>query len=229
MVRMSSQEIVLAASRATRLFGPGVAVMASPLIGDVADLHPDERASIADAVPLRQREFATGRVCARRLLARFGIGDVVLPMDTDGRPLWPAGYLGSISHAAGQCVVAVAPRSEIAGIGVDIEDERNPIADAAWDVVCTPAELAGLHRQPSPRRPGIVSALFSAKESTYKCLDSRPGRPFEPREIEIDWDGESATYRAELVHHTSGQHALLRGTITVGGGWVLTGMIRAPV
>src|SRR5215467_5584138 len=97
----------------TGLFGSAVRVTASPLVGGWCDLYPEERATVEKAVEKRVRAFASGRLCARNLLARFGLHDAVLPAAEDGRPVWPAGFVGSISHTDDLCVAAVARQVEV--------------------------------------------------------------------------------------------------------------------
>ena len=68
-----------------------IAVEESRLDGAAADpsgLWPEERAAIALAMPGRRREFAAGRVLARRALERLGIGDVALPVGADRAPVF---------------------------------------------------------------------------------------------------------------------------------------------
>ena len=203
------------------LFGPEVLVGASPACASPDDLFPAERAAIAGAVPWRQREFAAGRVCARRLLARLGLRAAPLPPGADGRPCWPAGFVGSIAHAGGLCVAAVARRrDDLAGLGIDVEVARG-LDESMWKLVCTPAELERVRRQPSAARAGLLAtALFSAKESTYKCGVRDRAGPFEPRAIDIDWDGTSPVFHARIVDHA------LHGRIALRGEWILTGISR---
>ena len=93
------------------LFPPGVAVAVRREPGDPADLLPGEAVYVAKAVPKRINEFAAGRACARRALATFGMPGAVLLAAPDRQPLWPTGFVGSITHTAGFCAAAVAPRS----------------------------------------------------------------------------------------------------------------------
>ena len=61
-------------------------------------LTASEQASIAPMAPARLAEFAQGRMHARIALARFGLADASIPMGSKRAPLWPAGFVGSISH-----------------------------------------------------------------------------------------------------------------------------------
>ncbi len=216
------------------LFGPDVSVGASPAVADLDNLFPDERAAIAAWAPRRQYEFAAGRVCARRLLAGLGVGDVPLLMSADGRPLWPPGFVGSISHTDGLCVGAVARSDCVAGVGIDVE-VADGLDETMWDLVCTPNELDWLRRQGDAERARrLATALFSAKESSHKCLGSERAGSFEPREIEVDWDGKATFFSARVMRPrtTTGSEdthdpAALIGTLLVRQRWVLTGVVSS--
>src|SRR5262249_45820256 len=71
------------------LFSPDVVVEASGDDAPSEPLHPLEANFVRDAVPRRRREFAMGRACARRALARLGIEDRPLLPGHDRAPLWP--------------------------------------------------------------------------------------------------------------------------------------------
>jgi 4'-phosphopantetheinyl transferase EntD len=149
-------------------------------------LFPEEEALIARAVEKRRREFRAGRVLARRALSRLGVSEAPI-LAKERRPLWPAGIVGSISHAGGCCAVAVARRGGLVGIGLDVE-----IADAVTEPIfariSTPEERTWLLGRSEPRR--WATLVFSAKEAFYKSLaavhDDWVG--FQDVRVEIDDD-----------------------------------------
>jgi 4'-phosphopantetheinyl transferase EntD len=200
------------------LFAAPVVAMAAALPAGLADLFVEERAAVAGAVAERQREFAAGRVCARRLLAALGAPDAHLPRAANGRPQWPMGFVGAIAHAHGLCVAAVARRSEVASIGVDVEADGDLVEDA-WEVVCSGRERDWLRRQPAARRGRLATALFSAKECAFKCLAAGSNEPFDPRRIAVQWDGRGAVF-----HATFGAAAPAAGSLAIRHGWILAGM-----
>jgi 4'-phosphopantetheinyl transferase EntD len=95
----------------------------------------------------------------------------------DGRPAWPAGLTGSIAHAGGLAVAAVARPVRTAAadpvrsageraVGVDVEVAGAlPAADAA--LVLDPGERAEVAQSPHPDR--LATLLWSAKEAAYKA------------------------------------------------------------
>jgi 4'-phosphopantetheinyl transferase EntD len=137
--------------------------------GDPALLLPAEAACLTSgAVQKRRREFAAGRLCARRAMAEAGIHDFALRVAQDRRPLWPDTLVGSITHTGGLCVAVVAPKTSLAAIGVDSEVVGD-VAPDLWATVCAPAELAWLESLPAAERPAAVTLVFSVKEAFYKC------------------------------------------------------------
>lgn len=138
--------------------------------------------SIARAVPLRIREFATGRLLAREALAAVGGPTVALPSGPDRRPLWPTGFVGSITHCSGLCAAVVASSGDLAGIGVDAEP-HGPLPNGVLSAVARPAELEQIGRLP----PGLAwdRVLWSAKESVFKSVFPTDGRWRDFLDVEV--------------------------------------------
>lgn len=161
----------------------------APLDADLSNLFDAERSAVERAIPRRQREFASGRRCARALLAELGHPPVAIPRSADRTPAWPAGIVGSISHCDDLCFVAVAPASALAGLGVDVEPDQ-PLETALWRRICTPDELSGVvAASPTALRGHTVRLLFSAKEAFYKSVFPllREVLGFQAVEIDVDW------------------------------------------
>ncbi len=86
----------------------------------------------------------------------------------DGRPLWPDGVVGTITHTAELGVAAVAQSSNCAGLGLDIEDVSRKTTTDISRRVCTATEKEWVGDD--LRR---LRTLFSAKESIFKALFPR--------------------------------------------------------
>lgn len=121
------------------------------------------------AAPVRDREFATGRTLVSRVLRDAGVAVPAIPRGASGAPCWPPGWTGSISHAGGWCIAAIAPAAATAGLGIDIELVPEDTA-ALEEIVLSPSERAWLARRPPAARRLHVATLFSAKESLFKAL-----------------------------------------------------------
>jgi 4'-phosphopantetheinyl transferase EntD len=131
-------------------------------------LLPEEREAVVKSVNKRVRDFAGGRLCARRALAELGIHDFPLRAGSDRRPLWPESVVGSITHTEDYCAAVVAPITQIRALGIDAE-VIGRVTPSILGSICVPEEeawLAGL----SEDEAQVLSALvFSAKEAFYKC------------------------------------------------------------
>jgi len=172
-----------------RLFPATVVVRERRTPGDAADLLASEAAYVERAHPKRISEFAAGRSCAKAALAQFGVRDFALHPADDRQPMWPLGFVGTITHTAGLCVAAVAERRRILVIGMDSEIVGAPTADL-WSTLCGPAELNWVHSLPAADQPAAVTLLFSAKEAFYKCQYPLVGEwlDFHDLRVEVsDW------------------------------------------
>ena len=128
-----------------------------------ADLLPEERQLIESWAPSRQREFAAGRMCARRALDLLGAVTSGLLPDADGIPQWPEGTVGSISHCRGVAMAMTAKSVDCRLLGLDLE-KTNRLSAGAIKQVLHPVEqiFAGSDQQKA-------SILFSLKEAFYKA------------------------------------------------------------
>jgi 4'-phosphopantetheinyl transferase EntD len=136
-----------------------------------AAFTPEEAAYMARLRPQRRLEFATGRHCAQSALAALGRGSAALGRESDGRPRWPPGIVGSISHCEGACVAAAAEERAVALLGVDVEP-RAPLPEGVLSLVASPEEIAALpyHASSMSCPAPLDTVLFSAKESVFKAL-----------------------------------------------------------
>lgn len=155
-----------------RLLPAEIAVVEGPFADPAEPLAPEEAAAIARAVPARYREFSAGRAFARAALARLGAPPGPLPVGANRAPIWPSGFVGSITHAAGYAAVAIGRTSALLAVGIDIEDSGR-FNSALVERIFSPAELSRHLPTASPRELRRVgAATFSAKEAVYKALST---------------------------------------------------------
>ena len=189
-------------------------------------LFPQERELVAGAVGKRRREFATGRECAHRALARLGVPPGPVASGARGEPLWPAGVVGSIAHCDGYRACVVGPAERLLTIGVDAEPHAALPAGLLPDVASAGerealAALAAAH-------PPIHwdRLLFSAKEAVYKAWYPLAGRwlGFEDAELEIDLERGSFAARLLVPGPLVGGAELrgFEGRWQVAGGLIAT-------
>lgn len=212
------------------LFPPGVVGAELRAAGDPSLLLPDEVQYLGRAVPKRIREFAAGRLCARRALEEFGFTDYPLRTDRDRRPHWPASLIGSITHTAGICGAVVAERRQFRAIGLDMEIV-GCVTPEIWPTICTPEETRLLAELPEPEQSRSAALIFSAKETFYKCQYGVTRQWLEFDDVAVDFprSGGSAgcfalrpRRRIALLEHYT---APMTGRFEFHGSLVVTGMV----
>lgn len=131
----------------------------------------------------RRLDFSAGRWCARRALAALGYPPIALPMTAAGRPSWPPGVSGSISHAEGLCGAVVTASGR--RIGLDLESLDFPLDPDSEELVFGPEELRILRRRGTDRAWSALSS-FSAKEAFLKALDLNAQARFDFRDVRCE-------------------------------------------
>jgi 4'-phosphopantetheinyl transferase EntD len=175
-------------------------------------LFPEEQRAVAHAVSSRRADFAAGRSAARKAIAQLGLPPVAIAVGPRREPVWPPGVVGSISHASGWAIAAVAradapgaPR----GLGIDVEVHA-PLAPELEPLVLTAGDQLG---------HATTLLAFSAKESVYKALFPTLGWLLEFSDVAIEVVGPEA-FRA--VARSRDEERTLEGRFTVQGPLLLT-------
>ena len=177
----------------------------------------EERAEVQDAVPKRQREYASGRHLARELLVAAGAPDGPLLTGPDRAPLWPKGYTGSISHCDGLCAAAVARTADHASVGIDLEP-ATPLKPKLWGSILNRSEADRLEVM-GERGAMLATAHFSGKEALYKLIAADFGRFVGFQEVELRFSLMKFTFTA----HGGANDEERRKLATVQGRWRITG------
>ncbi len=156
--------------------------------------------TLGRAAPRRAAAYVVGRYCAARALAAAGHPDGRVPVGDSGAPAWPAGLVGSISHADTRAVAVVGAAERWRGVGVDYERVVDAaVADEIVGGVLAEAdavEVAG----DGMTWAELVTVGFSAKESLYKCLRPLVGVFFDFGDARLTRvDGETQRLRIRLV------------------------------
>jgi 4'-phosphopantetheinyl transferase EntD len=177
---MGLAELFPAAAVCCELWGPG----------DPATLLPEELACASGFAPVRLSEFAAARQCARRALADLGEASAPLLVGAGREPLWPAGIAGSITHTAGYSAAVVCRVDTVVSLGVDAE-RLVEMDRAEWQVLFRPTEIAWLDSLAQRDQLAMACALFSAKESYFKCQFPLTRRWLEFQDVELRFDSRS--------------------------------------
>jgi 4'-phosphopantetheinyl transferase EntD len=171
--------------RATLRHGAGAALALEHGAPDPAMLLPADLARASRFPSARRRDqFLLGRAAANRALAALrGPGAESVGRGPEGEPLWPSGFVGSISHT-GTLAVSIVLRAGAGSVGIDVETML-PRDDA---------ELAGYVLGPDERAM-LASACrrddhpfyvaFSVKEAVIKALLPLLGTFVDFREISL--------------------------------------------
>lgn len=118
----------------------------------------------------RKREFLLGRSCAAETLYKLGgpVEQALFKIADDRLPIWPKGWIGSISHSPVGAVAIVSKSSFTSVLGVDMHSMRDVPADiSAFHFVASRSEYAVVARLPPTERCAII---FSTKEALFKAL-----------------------------------------------------------
>lgn len=183
-------------------------------------------ALLSGAVKKRQAEFLAGRLCAAWVLRDLGVCGRV-QVGADRCPIWPAGIVGSISHCDEIAMAVALKKSNIIGVGIDIE-RRAACQQISVDIrqfaskteYCVLAK-AGVSSDDSP----VVA--FSLKESFFKAAYPYVGHYFGFSAASIDDIDQSgcgfSIVAAKDIGAKFGRGAQVLGEYTtLGDGFVAT-------
>ncbi len=161
-----------------------VAIFAGFVCDRQRELSGAERRIVQRAVDSRRNQFATGRHLARLALDAFGTHTDTIGRDAYRRPIWPEGYVGSITHTEQIALAGVTARRSMLGLGLDIE-RTGRVGEELHERLFTPRERSHLATL-DLTDPWTLA--FSAKEAAYKAVNPTTDEfvPFQDAEIAID-------------------------------------------
>lgn len=134
----------------------------------------------------RKVETESARALGRALLARRGVTGVEIGRHESGYPIWPAGWVGSLSHSSGWCLAAQARTASVAGVGVDIENPAR-MKPAMWSHIMTERERRALEGLPAEEAARWATAAFGVKETVFKVLSPLGGVVPGFHGVEVIW------------------------------------------
>jgi enterobactin synthetase component D len=181
-------------------------------------LHALLPPEVRQATSSRRTAYVAGRLCAERALSQLGATGPVLRGPV-GEPLWPEGWIGSISHTDRVAFAVAMPSHSGAGIGIDSEEivDSSGMSDIR-SVCCTALERERWFDGTDDE--WVATAIFSAKESFYKAIHRHVKRFVDFDEVEVRSlqrvDGRSL---ARLVLCPS---ASLNGQVGAVEAWITT-------
>lgn len=161
-------------------------------------LHREEARWLSDrAVRSRRESFRLGRAAARDALHLLGAGRPTIGIGTGREPLWPAGVVGSITHAGPYAVAAVAWMRDAGGVGIDLEFDR-PFAGLR-ERVAFGVEREWLDALGAEEAGKATIEIFSAKEAVFKAFYPRIGEFFGFEAATLEPGSAGGRYFARLA------------------------------
>lgn len=133
--------------------------------------HLERRQDDQDSAAGRARrklEFAQGRACLHQMLRELGEHETVGVAD-DRSPIWPNGFVGSLSHTRDWIWGCVARQDTVGSIGIDTEIIANAALRAETQSTIATEEEWDLVDQFGMTPEEAFTLVFSAKEAFYKC------------------------------------------------------------
>lgn len=187
--------------------------------------------SMALAVPKRQAEFLAGRYCVREALRSCApeLAERPIEIGPHREPLWPRGVVGSIAHA-GEIASAVVARSGLVrGLGLDIEPwMEESHATEVREAIAIAGEVETLAKQTGLGVTDVLTVVFSAKESIFKCLYPEVLEYFDFMDVRIvRIDLKAERFEARLLRSLAEEldrGVLLNGRVRVSPERVTTGL-----
>ncbi|MGH8517677.1 MAG: 4'-phosphopantetheinyl transferase family protein [Panacagrimonas sp.] len=140
----------------------------------------------------RVHQSRCARALALELLDEQGVTSQEICKDPRGRPQWPPGFTGSLSHTNGHALAATAPLDRCAAVGVDIEPAL-PLPADADTLVLTIEERRWLDRVGSAE-PAAGRLVFCAKECVHKALEPLRDAWLEFADVRIEFDAGLSTF-----------------------------------
>jgi 4'-phosphopantetheinyl transferase EntD len=192
-----------------------------------ARLLPQEAAALGRVSATRLAEFTASRTYARQALAGMGLPLMPILSGPQRQPLWPSGIVGSITHCADYCAVAVARETAFCAIGIDAEPDE-PLPNEVLKYVALGPERDFVS---DPRHAAVHwdRLLFSAKESIFKAWFQATGQWLDFMHACVTIDCASRQFHARIYPTASITRNDLKSELTgrymIGDGRMLTALV----
>ncbi len=191
-----------------------------------APLFDTEWDAIKTAQSARRAEFAAGRASARKALGALGVPSVALPVGPGRAPVWPDGFVGSITHTDAFCAAVAGRLCDAAGLGLDAEPAE-PLAPGVEPLVCHPGDYPSSIGDVGLQDIAWPKVIFSIKEAFYKCQYPLTGQFLEFEAAAVcfarDQTPQGGAFTVSTAHQTqapgfscSGRWRIVNGLIIAG-------------
>lgn len=185
--------------KSTCKFGIEVSVTTLSQLDNMC-LSLKERQILSPTATLKRiNEFTMGRTAARNALTQFGITRFPVLKGHRREPIWPAGYVGSITHKTDMAVAAVSGEKQYSSIGIDLEYTSEDIPFEMFKKICVPSEIQWA-KQCETLKPVRLMMLFSAKESIYKALNLKYVSRIGFQDVQLNWVDEIRAFTVDFLN-----------------------------
>jgi 4'-phosphopantetheinyl transferase EntD len=174
----------------------------------------------------RRKEFVSGRICARSALETFSVFNQPITMREDRSPVWPEGFVGSISHSNDLCAAVVTQQDQFQSVGLDIE-VVNDFNSNYCRHICTENELLRMTSLSEIDKQRDTALIFSAKESFYKCQYQITKAWLDFHDVEILIDNENKEFSVEFrdkIINSIISSTMFKGKYVFSQEYILTGI-----
>jgi enterobactin synthetase component D len=139
------------------------------------------------AAPKRRADFIAGRLAARAAIKEL-TGQMTLVGQAEGRPVWPDGTTGSISHSGGCAIAVASSTTDYRALGVDVETQLTEAqAETLAPQILTVGEKDRLRGSVYALNSfaKITTIVFSLKECLFKALNPQTDVLFYHEDAEV--------------------------------------------
>ncbi len=170
-----------------------------------------------------QEEYARGRMAGREALIKLGAPrDSFIMRGESGEPLWPKGFLGSISHSGGMGVACVSRAENYLGLGIDLENYKKKRQLGIFKKIATEHELAWISEDESEvQKRGVL--IFSIKESIYKAVYQAFKIRLTYMDAEVSPNLEHGEARVKIIENKLSEANIFAGFM-YSGDYVVSGV-----
>jgi 4'-phosphopantetheinyl transferase EntD len=201
-------------SFARPLFSSRVAMAWADPRAPMPRLIGDEVRALEQVTATRAREFAAGRLAARRAMEMLGhIGRPVLQGD-DLAPVWPPGLTGSITHSDRDSLAVVTDDPEILALGLAL-DPVTPLDPACWPICCTMTEMQWLASLGPSQRGHFARLIENAKTAVFKAHHERHAEALDFQQINLRIDLSSGRFEATICSERTKAEPSIAGSFAI--------------
>lgn len=128
--------------------------------------------SLTNAAKGRKEEFVAARACAIKAFKEFGLEVSNIKKDESRKPIWPKGFMGSLSHTKNIAMASIYKEGYCQSVGIDceimIKDDK---FEKIKSYITRKEDIDFFHTIASNKLMLAHTLMFSAKESLYKAIN----------------------------------------------------------